>query len=179
MKNNVLRFLPFAALLSSVALPAQAAPGPALPIVGGPSAIAAGLFSSTSRDGSHNGGSSQFAGEFRYTVPVPNPLSVPTRTVITLGVQTGAHNGNHSTVIPLTAIQEVSLNGTSPTAAGSVYAGAGPGLYLLNQSGISSALRLGGQAEIGYNITSAVFVDARYQFVDHASGVNVMGGLRF
>ncbi len=179
-----MKYLGFIGALTVAALAlspriATAAPGPALPLIGGPSAISAGVFVPSGGDDKDRGGSTQLALNFRYTVPVPNPLVVPSRTVIDLGVQTGARNGGHSTVIPITIGQLVSANGHSPSAPGAIYVGGGIGAFVINQSGISSATRIGGFAELGYNVTDIIFADARYQFVDHANGLGITVGARF
>jgi len=135
--------------------------------------------SPNSADASDRCGATQLAGEFRYQLPVPNPLDVPARTVATLGIETGARHGNHSTIIPVTIGEMVGLSHTSPNAAGTAYAGAGVGVYFENQSGISTAARIGGYAVIGYNINGMTYVDAKYQFVDHGDGPLVQVGLRF
>ncbi|MEO7719899.1 MAG: hypothetical protein ABIY70_27150, partial [Capsulimonas sp.] len=128
------------------ALPASAAPGPALPIVGSPSSISAGVFIPGSSDASDNGGSTQLSVNFRYTLPVPDPIGVPVRTVLDLGVETGAKGGRHSTVIPLTVGVVAGTGGSSPYVAGSFFYGGGAGVYFINQSGLSSAARLGAYA---------------------------------
>jgi len=157
----------------------MAANAQSLPVIGGPSSISAGIFAPTSDDAKHGGGKTQFDANFRYTLPVPNPLDVPARTVLDLGVQTGARDGKHSTVVPITVGEVVGLSGKSPNAAGEGYAGVGVGAYIINQSGLSTATRLGGFGELGYNINSSFFVDARYQFVQHANGPLFNVGYRF
>ncbi len=164
-----------------LALPASAAPGPPLPVIGGPTGISAGVFVPNG-DAARAGGSEQFALDFRYGVPLPNPT--PLVPVISLGVETGSRAGSHSTVVPLTAGLLVGLNGISPNAGGSVFAGGGVGIYFLNQhrnSGneLGASTRGGAYGELGYNITHLVFVDAKYQFVDHADGLMATVGLRF
>jgi len=176
-KAGVAALVAAAALV--LAVTAQAAPGPAIPGIGGPSSISVGGYFPNSADASDRGGATQLAGEFRYQLPVPNPLDVPARTVATLGIETGARHGNHSTIIPVTIGEMVGLSHTSPNAAGTAYAGAGVGVYFENQSGISTAARIGGYAVIGYNINGMTYVDAKYQFVDHGDGPLVQVGLRF
>ncbi len=177
MKRNVL-IIP--ALLAGLALTqsAQAAPGPNLPIVGAPTSISAGVFVPSGGDDKRAGGSSQLDVEFRYGLPIPNPIPV-TRTVIGLGVQTGAKSGKHATVVPITATQDFSLSGGSLNAPGTIYGGVGAGAYIQNLSGISSAVRLGVHGELGVNITGNLFLNARYQFVTHSNGLAVTAGLRF
>ena len=167
-----------AAILASV-LPAAAAPGPGLPIVGNPTSISAGVFIPSSGDASDKGGSTQLSLNFRYTLPVPDPIGVPVRTVIDLGLETGSKSGGHSTVIPLTVGVVAGTGGSSPYTAGSFFYGGGAGVYFENQSGLSSAARLGAYAELGYSITGPLYVNAKYQFVDHAEGATVNVGLRF
>ena len=157
---------------------AHAAPGPNLPVVGAPTSIAAGIFVPSGGDSKKAGGSSQLDVEFRYGLPVPNPLPT-TRTVLGLGIQTGAKSGKHATVVPITATQQFSINGNSLNAPGAVYVGVGAGAYIQNLSGISSAVRLGVHGEVGANVTRAVFLNARYQAVSHSNGLSVTAGLRF
>jgi hypothetical protein len=175
------RIIPaFSAVLTVSALilkPAAAAPGPTLPVLGGPNSIIGGVFL-PSGDAKRNGGSAQIDVDFRYGLPLPN-LIAPTRTVFSLGVETGAHDGNHSTIIPLTVSQVFSLNGGSPFAPGAFYAGVGIGGYLENESGISSSVRVGGIVNAGYNFTDSIFLDAKYQLVEHGNGAVVAVGLRF
>ena len=158
--------------------PAAAAPGPVIPGVGGPSAITAGIYLPNDSNTKDGGGSTQFSGEFRYTLPVPNPLDVPARTVASLGVEFGTSSGKHSTIVPLTVGEVISSKG-SPVGAGNFFYGAGLGAYFLNRSGFSTATRFGGYGELGYNFTSALFLDAKYQIVQHADGLNLNVGLRF
>lgn len=150
-----------------------------LPIVGGPTSLQVGGFFPNSSDAKDRGGSTQLNADLRYHLPVPLQSATPSETFFDLGVQTGAKDGKHSTVIPLTVGELVGLSGQSPDAAGAAYAGAGVGVYFLNQSGLSTAARIGGFGELGYNINSRLFVDARYQFVDHADGPSANIGFRF
>ena len=167
-----------ALIVSTLALrPAVAAPGPSLPILGGPNSIIGGVFL-PSGQAKKAGGDAQIDVDFRYGLPIPN-LVAPLRTVISLGVETGAHNGEHSTIVPLTVSEIFSLNGGSPFAPGAFYVGGGIGGFLENQSGVSSAVRVGGLLNAGYNFTDSIFLDAKYQFVEHANGLGVGVGLRF
>lgn len=178
---KAIRIAPFvlAALAGAlVARPASAAPGPSLPIIGSPNSIVAGVYLPTDSATRRAGGSSQIDVSFRYGLPVPN-LIAPTRTVLSLGVQTGARGGGHSTIIPLTVSQVFSTNGASPFSTGTVYVGAGLGVYLLNQSGIKTTARIGGQGLVGYNVTDAVFLEGKYQFVQDGNGGTLAAGLRF
>lgn len=170
--SAVLLFSPFALQA------ACAAPGPPLPLIGGPNSIVLGGYLPSSGDARHAGGNAQIDVDFRYGLPVPNLIN-PLRTVISLGVETGAHDGGHSTVVPLTATEIVSVTGGSPFAPGAFYVGGGIGAYLLNQSGISTATRIGALINAGYNFTDSIFVDAKYQFVTHADGATIGVGLRF
>lgn len=130
-------------------------------------------------DAKSAGGNSQLAFNFNYTLPVPNPASVPTQTVLSLGLESGTTAGKHYTIIPITAGQVVGLNGGSPTSGGQAYAGAGVGVYIINGSGFATAGRIGTYGELGYNITSNLYAEARYQDVSHASGFTLQAGLRF
>ena len=150
-----------------------------LPIVGAPSSIQIGGFFPNSGDAKDRGGNTQLSADFRYHFPVPLQSLTPTRTFFDVGVQTGAKDGNHSTIIPITIGESVGLTGQSPEASGTPYAAAGVGAYILNQSGFSTATRIGGFGELGYNINNAVYVNARYQFVDHGNGPSVNVGFRF
>lgn len=167
-----------AGLLAGLTAAAQAAPGPNLPVVGAPTSISAGVFLPSDGSAKQAGGSSQLDVEFRYGLPIPNPIPV-TRTVIGLGVQTGAKSGRHSTVVPITVTQDFSLTGGSLNAPGAVYAGIGAGAFIQNLSGLSSAVRIGFLGELGLNITSGIFVNARYQAVTHSNGLALTAGLRF
>ena len=158
---------------------AQAAPGPVIPLVGSPSAVSLGLFVPSGGDAKDKGGASQFAANFQYGLPIIGSLGPLSHTVIGLGIQTGSKAGAHSTVIPVTVSQLFGVGGASPTAAGNAYYGVGVGAYFLNQSNISVATRIGAQVQAGYNITSILFADAKYQFVDHADGFIVSVGGRF
>lgn len=182
LRNKYAGGIAAAALVTSLlglGTAAQAAPGPSLPIAGSPGSVEVGVFLPSSGEAKDNGGNTQFSGFFNYTLPVPLQSSTPTTTEISLGVETGSRSGDHYTTIPLTATELVSLTGQSPNAAGAVYAGAGIGAYFINGSGLSSEVRFGGQAQLGYNITSAIFLDARYQFVQNADGLTADVGLRF
>lgn len=179
MKATRIAPLALAALGGALfAQPVSAAPGPSLPIVGSPNSIVAGVFLPSDSAARRAGGSSQIDVNFRYGLPVPN-LIAPTRTVLGLGVQTGARGGGHSLIIPLTVSQIFSTNGSSPFSTGTVYVGAGLGAYILNQTGIKATARFGGQALIGYNVTDAVFLEGKYQFVKDGNGATIAAGLRF
>lgn len=157
---------------------AQAAPGPGLPIIGSPNAISAGVFIPSSGAAKSAGGTTQYAVEFHYGLPIPNPT--PLRVVLGVGVETGSKSGSHSTVVPVTAGGEISLG------AG-VYAGAGVGYYFLNQHDNSNTLnqlgtstRVGGYGELGYNLPGGLLsVSAKYQAVQRADGVVLTAGLHF
>ena len=158
---------------------AGAAPGPVIPLVGAPSGLSAGVFIPSDGSTKDKGGSSELAINFQYGLPLIGSLGPLSHTVIGLGVETGSKGGSHSTVIPLTISQMFGANNASPTAAGNFYYGGGVGLYFLNQSSVSVATRIGAQLEAGYNVTSALYADAKYQFVDHANGFVVSVGGRF
>ncbi len=185
MKSNITKLANIVAAVAIVVgalgmtAPSANAQGPSLPGLGGPSSLSVGAFFPNSHDAKDRGGSTQISADFRYHVPVPNPLDVPARTVVDLGVQTGAKDGKHSTIIPITIGEVVGTSKQSPLSAGSVYVGAGVGAYILNQSGISTATRLGGYVNAGYNVNASTFIDAKYQFVDHGSGPAVNVGFRF
>ena len=179
MTANRIAPLALAALAGAlIARPATAAPGPSLPVVGSPNSIVAGVFLPADSAARSAGGSAQVDINFRYGLPVPN-LIAPTRTVLGLGVQAGARGGGHSTIIPFTVSQIFSTNGASPFSTGTVYVGGGLGAYLLNQTGIKTTARFGGQALIGYNVTDAVFLEGKYQFVKDGNGGTLAAGLRF
>ncbi|MGI4792028.1 MAG: hypothetical protein ACRYFS_24665 [Janthinobacterium lividum] len=165
-----------AALGSTAA--ALAAPGPALPIIGGPNAITAGVFIPSSGAAKSAGGNTQFDVEFHYGLPIPNPT--PLRVVLGVGVETGSKSGSHSTVVPLTAGLQVGVGG-------GVYAGAGIGYYFLNQHRNSDTLdqlgttsKVGGYGELGYALPGGlVTVSAKYQAVKRADGFVLAVGLHF
>lgn len=160
------------------AAPAQAAPGPALPIIGGPNAITAGVFIPSSGAAKSAGGTTQLDIEFHYGLPLPNPT--PLRVVLGVGVETGSRSGSHSTVVPVTAGLQVGVGG-------GVYAGAGVGYYFLNQRRNSNTLdqlgttsKVGGYGELGYTLPGGlVTVSAKYQAVERADGFVLSAGLHF
>jgi hypothetical protein len=162
----------------SLGTAAQAAPGPALPLIGGPNAITAGVFLPSSGAAKSAGGTSQFDVEFHYGLPIPNPT--PLRIVLGLGVETGSKSGSHSTVVPLTAGGQIGLGG-------GVYAGAGVGYYFLNQRRNNDTLdqlgttqKVGGYGELGYSFAGGLAtVSAKYQAVQRADGVVLAVGLHF
>ena len=164
--------------LCSLAPAAHAAPGPALPLLGGPNAVTAGVFIPSSGAAKSAGGNTQFDLEFHYGLPVPNPT--PLRVVLGLGVETGSKSGSHSTVVPLTA-------GLQAGVGGGVYVGGGLGYYFLNQhenntfyDQLSTSTRFGGYGEIGYALPGGlVTVSAKYQAVQRADGFVLTAGLHF
>ena len=166
------------ALTSGLARSANAA-DPKIPGLGGPTAVSVGAYWPKDDD-AKRGGSTQIDGDLRYHVPVKdNPITVPHSTVLSVGVQAGSKGGRHNTIIPITIGEELGLNNKSPLATGNGYVGAGVGAYIINQSGISTAARLGGYVSAGYNFSPAVFGEAKYQFVDHGSGPLLNVGYRF
>ncbi len=170
--------LALAGLGLTAAMAAHAAPGPALPLLGGPNAISAGVFLPSSGAAKTGGGSTQLDVEFHYGLPLPNPT--PLRVVLGVGVETGSKSGGHSTVVPVTAGVQIGLGG-------GVYAGAGAGYYFLNQhrnndiaNQLSTSTRFGGYGELGYSLPSGLItVSAKYQAVQRADGVVVAVGLHF
>ncbi len=171
-------FSAFIGLLGTVAAAAQAAPGPALPIIGSPNGIEAGVFIPSSGAAKSAGGNTQYDIEFHYGLPIPNPT--PLRVVLGAGVETGSKSGSHSTVVPVTAGLQVGVGG-------GVYAGAGVGYYFLNQRSDSNNLSLldttqkvGGYGELGYALPGGLLtLSAKYQAVQRADGVVVAVGLHF
>ena len=156
---------------------AQAAPGRPSRSWGSECAVAGGFVPSGS-DAKDKGGFEQIRGRLQYGLPIIGSLGLLSHTVIGLGCNR-VQGGAHSEVIPLTVSQLFGVGGASPTAAGNAYYGVGVGAYFLNQSNISVATRIGAQVQAGYNFTSVVFADAKYQFVDHANGFVVSVGGRF
>ena len=178
MKTASLTIALLAALALCALAPAtHAAPGPALPIIGGPNAITAGVFIPSSGAAKAAGGNTQLDVEFHYGLPLPNPT--PLRVVLGAGVETGSRSGSHSTVVPLTAGLQVGVGG-------GVYVGGGVGVYLLNQRRNTGFDRLGtstqggGYGEIGYALPGGlVTVSAKYQAVRRADGFVLTAGLHF
>lgn len=164
--------------------PAVAAPGPPLPIVGFPTGLSAGVFVPSS-GAAKAGGTTQYDIEFRYGIPLPNPT--PIVPVIGVAVETGNTSGNRSTIIPVTAGALIGLNGLSPNAGGSIFAGGGVGIYFINQHANSSSKfgqlgttsHAGGYVELGWNVTHLLFLDAKYQSAPRADGMTATVGLRF
>jgi len=167
-----------AALAAFASAPVSAAPGPDLPLLGGPNAVTAGVFIPASGAAKSAGGSTQLDVEFHYGLPIPNPT--PLRVVLGVGVETGSKSGSHSTIVPVTAGLQTSLGG-------GVYAGAGVGYYFLNQhrnstftDQLSTSTRFGGYAELGYSLPGGlVTVSAKYQAVQRGDGAVLAVGLHF
>ena len=152
---------------------------PAIPGLGGPASLSVGAYWPSSDD-AKRGGSTQIDADLRYHIPVKdNPITVPHSTVLDIGVEAGSKNGNHNTIIPITVGEEFGMNNKSPLANGNTYLGIGVGAYVLNQSGFSTATRLGGYVSAGYNFTQAVYLEGKYQWVDHGDGPMVNVGYRF
>jgi|SRR3569833_346957 len=165
-------------LTVGLAHPANAA-GPAIPGLGGPTALTVGGYWPSDND-AKRGGTTQLNADLRYHVPVKdNPITVPHSTVLAVGVEAGSKDGNHNTIIPITIGEELGLDNKSPLAINNGYVGVGVGAYVMNQSGISTATRLGGYVSAGYNFTQSVFAEGKYQFVDHGSGPMLNVGFRF
>ncbi|MGO8672319.1 MAG: hypothetical protein ACLQVD_13265 [Capsulimonadaceae bacterium] len=178
-KTTLKRVVP--AVVCGTILVLQAAPRCAADPLGGPSAISVGGFwPNDTEEAENSGGSNQLDADLRYHIPVPNPLDVPARTVLDVGAEFGSSNGNHSLVVPITIGEDVALmNKRSPLSSNTAYVGAGVGAYILNESGLSEATRVGGYVGLGYNFVAPLFVEAKYQFVDHADGATVNVGIRF
>ncbi len=177
---KIIKHLSAAALVAALGstAAAYAAPGPALPIIGGPNAISAGVFVPSSGAAKSGGGSTQLDVEFHYGLPIPNPT--PLRIVLGVGVETGSKSGGHSTIVPVTAGGQIALGG-------GVYAGAGVGYYFLNQhrnssftDQLSTSTRFGGYGELGYALPGGlVTVSAKYQAVQRGDGAVFAVGLHF
>ena len=176
MKTNFYTLAAAAAVCFPAA--AHAAPGPALPILGSPNTITAGVFVPSSGAAKSAGGSTQFDVEFHYGLPIPNPT--PLRVVFGVGVETGSKSGGHSTIVPVTAGGQIGLGG-------GVYAGAGVGYYFLNQhrnssftDQLSTSTRFGGYGELGYALPGGLItVSAKYQAVQRGDGAVLAVGLHF
>ena len=164
--------------LCALAPAAYAAPGPAVPILGSPNTITAGVFIPSSGAAKSAGGSTQFDVEFHYGLPIPNPT--PLRVVFGVGVESGSKSGSHSTIVPATVGGQIGLGG-------GVYAGAGVGYYFLNQhrnssftDQLSTSTRFGGYGELGYSLAGGlVTVSAKYQAVQRGDGAVLAVGLHF
>ena len=177
MKVNTPRLAALAGCLCAIIACAAAHKASAqLPFLGGPSAIDAGIFLPTSGAAKTKGGSTQLSLDARFALPSV-PLT-PTRTVLGVGVETGAHDGMHSTVVPVTIAEYVGNGNLSPLKPSVPYFGIGIGPYFENQSGLSVSTKLGGFAAVGYNF-SLVFLEAKYQLVTNADGFTVNLGMRF
>ncbi len=168
-----------AGLVGAFAAPAaHAAPGPALPILGSPNAITAGVFLPSSGAAKSAGGTTQLDIEFHYGLPIPNPT--PLRVVLGVGVETGSKGGSHSTVVPVTAGLQIGIGG-------GVYVGAGAGYYFINQhrnssftDQLSTTQKIGGYGELGYSLPGGLLtLSAKYQAVQKADGVIISAGLHF
>ncbi len=175
MKNTFFALTALAAISFPAA--AQAAPGPALPLLGSPNAVTAGVFIPSSGAAKSAGGNTQLDVEFHYGLPIPNPT--PLRVVLGVGVETGSKSGSHSTIVPVTAGLQVGVGG-------GVYAGAGVGYYFLNQrrntgfDRLGTTSKVGGYGELGYALPGGLItVSAKYQAVQRADGFVLSAGLHF
>lgn len=176
----------FGSAVAAIALvsPALAAPGPPLPILGFPTGLSAGVFVPSS-GAAKAGGTTQYDIEFRYGIPLPNPT--PIVPVIGVAVETGSTSGSRSTIIPATAGALIGLNGISPNAGGSIFAGGGVGIYFINQhtnstskiGQLGTTSHAGGYVELGWNVSKLLFLDAKYQSAPRADGETATVGLRF
>ena len=169
-----------AVLTAFISLAALCAGRPAsaqLPLLGGPTAITAGVFVPTDSRPTHAGGGQQLSLEARYALP-----GVPftgLKTVVSVGLEDGSQGGGHSTIIPFTIGEYAGSGGVNPLKFKDAYIGAGLGPYLENESGISTTTRIGGFVAVGYNTPIALFVEGKYQFVQDGSGFTASVGLRF
>ncbi|MDR3707843.1 MAG: hypothetical protein P4L33_06065 [Capsulimonadaceae bacterium] len=140
--------------------------------LGPPSGLGVGVFI-PNNDWAKQGGDTQFAADFKY-----NFMGIPltdTRTVLDIGYEGGTHNGTHSYIVPLTLGETLGLGGG---VLGKPYVGAGAGGYYIDQSHSSVTTRLGAYISAGYKFT-ALFAEARYQWVDKGDGLTLNVGLTF
>lgn len=168
-----------AAALTAVSVTGARAAGPDLPGLGGPTSISVGGFWPNSGEAEDNGGSTQLDADLRYHITAGDPLTVPARTFLDLGVIAGSDHGNHDTIVPVTVGEDFGFNNESPLASGNAYAGGGIGAYFENMSGLSTQTRLGGFVNLGYNVSTSIFVEGKYQWVNNADGTTVNVGYRF
>lgn len=166
------------ALACTFAILCSAHPASAqVPGAGLPSGIGVSAFVPTSREAVRTGGALQSAAELRYGLPSV-PLT-PTRTVLSIGAEWGSRNGNHSLIVPVSIAEYVGLNGKSPSANGSPYAGIGIGYDFMQQSGYGNRGEVGGFGTLGYNFPFGLFVEGKYQAVSRGNGFLFSLGLRF
>lgn len=176
MKKSALGILvPLVAIAMTAGLSTAANAG-----IGGPTSLSVGAFWPSSDDASSTGGGTQLNADLRYHVPAKNnTLNVPSRTVFDVGIEAGATDGAHSTIVPVTIGEEIGLSNQSPLAVNNGFLGAGIGVYFVDQSFITSSAELGGYVNAGYNISASTFVEGKYQFADHGDGPMLDVGFRF
>src|SRR5262249_15925452 len=141
--------------------------------------VSAGAFFPASARIKNNTGDAMVAVDVHYLLPATNPLTVPSRRIVSAGVEAGASGGRHATIIPVTISQVIGVNHPSPVAANAPYYGVGLGAFFINQAGLSAATKIGGFVQGGYNLTGPAFVDVKYQLAKDADGWLVAAGYRF
>ena len=141
-----------------------------------PTSLSIGDFFPSSSVAKNNGGDNQFALGLRYSIGGEGLL-----TKSSLGVD-WEHGGSSNDIVGLTVGQQFGLTGAGPDAANSAYAGVGIGDYILvKDAGFGSHTNndIGGFVDVGYNFTSFLFVDAKYQIVNDGDGPILSAGVRF
>lgn len=181
MKPTMLKFcMPALVCGFAVALVAGTTSAAHAQGIGGPTSLSVGGFWPSSGQAKYDGGTTQIDADLRWHVPVhDNPITMPARTVLDVGVEAGADHGNHDTIVPVTIGEDLGLNNKSPLAPNNAYVGVGVGAYFENMSGLSSQARLGGYVSVGYNFTHAVFLEGKYQWAQDADGPMLNVGYRF
>ena len=129
------------------------------------------------------GGTPLFTGEADIVLP---GVLTGGQTFLTAGYQERKSNGNDLRVIPLTICRTTSLPNPAAAVTGSVYYGAGFGLYNMRakQLGVTQTkTSLGGFAVIGYQLPFVgIFAEAKYQTVSgsiagaHPNGILLLIG---
>ncbi|RYX83670.1 hypothetical protein EON83_13780 [bacterium] len=102
----------------------------------------------------------------------------------TIGYQERGRNGGNLRTVPLTISRTFSPPNPAGAVTGNVYFGLGAGAYLLNgRNGAGdsqSRVTVGGFAQVGYQTTSKIFVEAKYQITaQKAAGLSPNGVLLF
>jgi hypothetical protein len=141
-------------------------------------AISLGALLPSDSDTRHRTGSALLLGELRYTLPAP--VAARSRTVL-IGTAANSNRAYEGSGIYSGTVGEVfSLRAEqSPLAAQTPYVGAGVGLYGMDLRFVHAFVRVGAYAEAGYNLSSALFVNAQYRVADRGDGASITLGARF
>ncbi len=176
-KKNVIGALAAILLVALVCVPAgaQVLGNPVTDIVK-PLSIKLGAFFPSNGPDQHGGGSTQFSAGLDYALSKTTQLN-PTIPSTYFDYEGGTKSGGHSDVYGLgLAIRTENINVTSFKP----YIGAGVGVYDIDEKrydngNSSNKVNVGGKVFLGGELNSGFFIEANYQILPSASGVNPSG----